>query len=925
MAIVNYNQDVNHACIEQASLMLAVTFSDGDEYKVLYNPIQTALTAIDRAILSSPLSERKQVCKDIKDGLKAQWGRFSLTGDLPESPFLSSIASCDIPKSYKMNIMASIVRWPEFYLHTEQYMHQMTADLKNHKDMINSITYSDKNGRICPYDPKIGMIESSNNESVWQTMENQYESCKQFLNSHNDNLVISIDDIKDAFNTIETHIMTGICSDFEKGFIADIRYMRKHIGRVADQMRRIAEGDIKSVELTLSESASVIKNEKVLVILKQMGWKGNTIPQVLANMFSMNYPNVHLQAYDGQISLEINGEFFEPALGLGPAYKLRVVFNTHNQANNFLEPLAALIKKSHKINDPCEDYLDQGAVIQSEANMITDVIDLDATGYSDYLARTIYTLCMNLYHVPSDIQDKVMAIFRFPILIGEDLEFPAFGTEQGCKLVVFLMNTANRLLGVLSRLIYKKKYHALDGHRANVGDDVEDHIFTGKFPQEYLDIQVSVFTLFNCPTNSQKCGWLSRDGIVSYCSRYYYLAEGGKGLISCGGIPPKTLGKQIISFSAFAQIYKVLNRNKIVHRPAIEVWEIMAPLLKPDMILACQRFTNIHGEHSDFNKKEEAAKKIDVELGGLLEGEFEKNTEKYLDDLKYRFSQILCHYVFDAAGVFIIANKLIKEDCELWKCLATVHRTSVKDIMHMMSILTSDDNIYSIEDLDWCRSCINRMERAIIKGTSISSSSSTYHRNTPLRDIDLLYNDDEEARLDFSSDWINNSSDPLKSLALFIDMYSSDEYTTIDNIRRYYRCEYLMKKYCPLVEDYSGVAYFNSYAYKRVKNPETGKYVRMLESYNDIYNTKRRGYSNFETQEDTSPEIREFIEVYKASTNSRTYGVISGIYSTILTKVKRGAQLSEIERLIRQKTNLSYAEVRRMARDVLSEIEKMQF
>lgn len=923
MAIVNYDREPNRLMADQSSLMLALAFSSGNEYKQLFPVIRNAICCIHKEIMSAPLSQRKSKCKAIKDGLKKQWGRYLKDGTLPKSPIIKDIPLLACSKEYAANIMASIVRWPEFYIHSEEYMNIMTSRLDEHLDMINSITYFDENGeRICPYKPNIGMNESIDLNSVWTTLEIQYSSCKEFMEKTEKDmgLNVTVQDIIDSYYRLKNATF-AIPHTFEEGLLRDILYIRKKIDKVAKQMRRIADGDILAAELTLSESASVIKDEKIITILKKNGWKGNTIPQVLANIFAMNYPSCELKSYEGQIELNINGEFFEPALGLGPAFKLRVVFNTHNQANNFLEPLAKLIKQSHEINDRCEDYLNQCGILNEDIDLISDVIDLDATGYSDYLARIIYLLVMDLYNIPPDIQYRIMKIFAFPIKIKDKLYYPKFGTEQGCKLVVFLMNTANRLLGYFSRDIYYHKYGKyLDGQRANVGDDVEDHIYTGTFDHKYLQTQISVFTLFNCPTNSQKCGWLSRDGVVSYCSRYFYLRDSGKGLIPCGGIPPKILGKQIINFLQFSQIFKVLNTNKIKHRPAIEVWNIMKPLLQPNMELACKNMKNIHGEFSNFKRKEELARNTDVELGGLVENQSETDLETYLNIIKYRFAMILQHNMFDAVGVFLIANVLLDENTELWKCLATVQRTSIKDVVHILEIVSTDDNIYDKDELDWCKKNISRLERAIIKGTSLSSSSSTYHRKTPIRDLDLFMDDDISVDDEFAKYYFTNADKPAMSLARFIDSFSDKSYTDIDNLKKYYYDEYLINKYD--VEYYEGYCYDNYYKKVRVWDPNINKYIRIYESDSDIRNTVNGRVSNiWEIQENASKEIKDFISAYKRFYASPTYGTIYGIYDRILKRKSKRQSLTTLERMLVNKFDIARSSARKAAKEIYMQME----
>lgn len=795
----NYDKDINACDIEIQSMITCVVLTQGDEYKEVYPSVLSAELWAHSILYNNHNSE---LAKTIKKNWLADISSYILSGlNSVKDKHMKMILGSSIAYERKLNIAMSVARWPEFYLHSETKLKEIGSNLKAHLKDINAINFYDaNNNRICPYNP-----DGYFNDLEWEeTLIRQESWIKEYMSMNDIRSQISADwiigEVKELYKEIVSDKPLSSFCYLEQGFVESIRNIRNYSRIICENIKKYKDGNATVDQYGLSESKSPISDfEPVMQTLNSLGYTKRTCPMVLANLFHGNFPSLEIKPQKGQIHISsYNAEGFTVAPGLGPAYKIRYVFNADANIQNIISEYANIIQESDRSIDRMEAYNDQMTRLLEDLPYISDAFCTDSTGYSDYLSRTIYTILMLFHGIDPETIDFIQKIFRMPLLIeGKEYEV-RFGSMQGCKLLVFIMNQANRLMGILANRHNRQRVDC----RCNAGDDVEAHLINGIFSEEAIMDELAIFAYFNCPTNLTKSAWLERDGYFDYCSKYYARTKGNQqGVFSITGLPPKIAGKQIISINGFAELFKVLDTAKTQHRSCKESWEILAPILRKTMEEG-SKLPTVATVPLTLDQKIEYAKQYPYEIGGLAD-DIEISTERKLSLLKYKTTEILKRYIFDPSGIFLLMQQLGEDfrSTELYKALGTITRQSMKDIAKVILILNTSIDCLSSDDIEWAVGKINRFERNIIKGESISRNISTYHRKTPKKDIDIFIPVQEI--LNYKDLETIPMAEDLMEASILLCSITDEKFVDVDNIRNYIYLRYLYKRHSEKLVKYN--------------------------------------------------------------------------------------------------------------------------
>lgn len=797
--MINYDRDVNACNIPKQAMITCVLLTSGDNYKAVYDAVVEAESWCHSILYNN---HDKEIAKEIKSNWKKDISQYITDGyciDRIADPRMALILAADIPLREKLNVAMSVARWPEFYMYSDEELRDIGSNIKDHVSEINAINfYKDNGDRVCPYDPTI-----YHNDMDWKgTLRAQDPAVRQFMIANNISVKFTVEELILCIDQIKSDIASNKpLSSFdylEQGFIESCRHIRSYAKTVCAEMKQYADGQGAAEQFGLSESASPLsKDERVMQTLHSLGYTKNSCPMVLANIFYPDLGQIPIRVQKGQIPVKhFRGDCFETAPGLGPAFKIRFVFNTDENIQNYLSPYASTIQYFDKQYDPMEAYNAQMDRLLEDLPYISDAFCTDSTGFSDYMTRCIYKIMMEIHGIDTATQNVVMQIFRMPIKVGDEYHNVKFGAMQGCKLLVFIMNHANRLMGILAHRLNKMVVDC----RCNAGDDVEAHRFNGKYTKAEIDTELGVFSYFNCPTNDTKTAWLNRDGYFDFCSKYYAKIPGSEiGVFSITGLPPKSAGKEIISITGFAELFKVLDIAQTEHRSCIESWNILYPLLEPTL-LEGMTLPSADKSRTTLDDKIRRAMQYSYDVGGLQDNT-SISCESRFRLLKHKMNIIMTDYIFEADGIFLLINKMDEDfkSTELFKALGTVARQSMKDIIHIINIINANEDDIDADEVDWALSRISRFERNIIRGLSVSRSNSTYHRKNALRDIDMYTPVDI---IDNATESCIPAAESVLEASMLIDSLSNSSFIDIDNIRKYVRmftiyrsCKGRIKKY----------------------------------------------------------------------------------------------------------------------------------
>lgn len=748
-----------------------------------------------------------------------------------------SLDNSNVTGAAKLQLLFSLADAPKFPIYKESDLHKMADNISQYVGEINAITYFDKDGkRICPYHPS----DYHNDRDLKGTIQAQKGNIVQFLidnaadgeerqfymttaQSSIDNVVYQLEKIAQDYEDFEQDIYKPSVLELE--FFRAISFIRKRIQKCESKMRNYKEGTATAEQFSLSESKSPISNnDHVMRIIHALGWNKSSCPAVLSNIFySRSLQEIGILKQEGQI--EVDEElYFEPAPGLGPGYKVRWVYSVDTNVNNYLTPLADLIQKADKICDPNEAYNDQLSHLLTYLPIVKDAFCTDSTGYSDYLWVGIYRYLMHLYGMSEDMIDSVMACFRLPVKIAGKFVNVEFGTFQGCKLLVFIMNHANRLMGIIADRLSNQQ----DCIRPNAGDDVVKAALDHEFSAEDMWAEILTFACFNCPTNSGKSAWLSRDGYFDFCSKYF--SRVGTSIQCVSGVPAKKYGKEVVCIADWAESYKVLHNSKQQYTDCSAAFRDALPFIRTGLEQGC-KLPNIYNIPMTVDSKIEQALEIPFTYGGLASCDDDRDLDKLINTLKYKASLLLNSYMYEPSGVYLLVSRLKDlEGTELLKAIGSINHQSVQDLVKLVRMLASPESM-SMEDLEWAKESVAKFERNSINGQSLSRTSSTYHRLERNKDVDLLFplgSIDADIGMPLPKD--------NASALLMVSLLTDRNFVDIDNMRRYIACMQTIAAHPGTLIRYYGIG---NDTYYGIKDPDNGKIVR-------IYNNDDTRYPNFE-------------------------------------------------------------------------------
>lgn len=775
----DYSYDPNFFVAERVAVLVTATFASKESDRdAIIDSITRHLKWYQSMDKQSPWT--KSSLKEIRKVSFESLSQLIKTGHCNMIEF-ENIYNLEPNHTRALNMIMTLARWADWYLLKEDDLRDISNNMSEHIGEINALNFYENGKRICPYKPGI----LSDLDTIWEAIQIQEQNVFEYCADNGFRAQFTAQELWDAMQQLVYDLQSPayIPKGFEVGFFNSIKYIRKNNKRVIGIMTRYAVGEARAEDYGLAETTSVLNEYPNLIqVLKLAGWPRNKMPNVLANIFHCQYPGIKLMANKGQIVVEIDAEYFTAAPGLGPGKKVRYVFNTSIEIQNFLSPLAKLIKEADESNDIlAESYVNQTLGLQTYLGSIKDAFCIDATGYSDYLFRGVYEFLLELYGLPDWIVESIMAVFKMPIRI-DGKNYPVeFGSLQGCKLLVFVMNHANRLIGILSQRIRANKDPQ---YRCNAGDDVVTFNFQNDFEAEDMDTELTCFAFFNCAINKSKTAWLKRDGYFDFCSKYFYKEKETGQVVSITGIPPKLIGKQMLSIKSFTEIFRVLKTSLVTERNSIGfVWSVAKILLRQEFEYGLE-LPNSLDKKWTFDEKERAALLVPFSIGGLAE-EGEIDVAQTAQHVILLLEKYLERYRFDATGVFSVIRNLGIEDSPLFQALGSMERFGIAEVVDTIAFLKRAvvGEAVTQEEVDRAALLVTKLDRCIIKGISISNSSSTYHRITATRDIDNFFDESLKKETPLV-DSLVRPGDTIE-LAMMMHAASSLDYTELDQLRIY--------------------------------------------------------------------------------------------------------------------------------------------
>lgn len=725
--MIEYSQEewVNYFIPKFSAAMLATLFCK--DYKTV-SPIVEHFLQNYRNITPDNI-------KYFKDKCDRMWSEIIQTGYSSDLQ-LSEILSIEGLNDYTLNLIHSLTRIPEWFMYTEEYLNNnYSPDMINHLEDINALAIDRS---IYPYNVDIPL-----SNDIITDFYNQEKFVLDFIHREGiDDPIVSRkctrSSIESALKTVENWVVNlhADVPDYAKPWVYMMREIRMNIRKLNKELDRVMTTGFEVSDLTLSESICYLNDDKLFrdIMTNVLLWQGKDgkgkISALIGNIFHMYYKGVPIPMISGQINMynqNMDMLFSRSAPGLGPAYKIRIVFSTSSEIQNISEICARFLRHYHK---SCyhHAYLAQTEYILANAKFFKDVQCTDCTGYSDYLNRNVYRWLMRLMGMKSNHVDMMMNILSMPVKVGDKVIPVPFGSLQGIKFLVYIMNDANALIGLIQNQLRVNKWT----DRQNAGDDVYAASRDYSFSQTDLSIDIAVWLWFNCPTNMSKSAWLKRDGYWDFCKVYF--SYGGRAVT---GLPPKMYNKEVLNIRDIAEIYKNFDRTGVQPLRSIEEF---TSVLEPLLMSQWKEGMKLYNPISDLGLRDkiDVAKQISYKIGGLSSNE-PTDTERINHLIEYCY-KLFAEYDLVVGDIYTWALQQGFEG-RIGEFLLQVKVARAGDFINYLKriedILESYQEGYvCIDDVDELEDDLESMTRIFLDSGKVSASGSTYHRLTPKRSGD---------------------------------------------------------------------------------------------------------------------------------------------------------------------------------------------
>lgn len=726
--MIEYSQQewVNFYSPEESAIKLTVLFCK--DYKQCIEPVESFLKQ-HRDITPENIKQRKEYCEQV-------WKEVITEGHTKDSS-IEKIIEIEKINPCSLNLIHSLTRIPEWFLYTEEYLSKIYAPRmeEEHLSEINALAIDDS---IYPYDKNLELTDDLFTDFDLQENAVLRAIEKEMPDDSVARKRVTKENIKKAMNKISDWVLyrDNDIPEYAQPWVMMMRHIRNNIAELDTQLNQILTIGFTADQLTLSESICYLNDEKwarnfVSNILHWHGKDGKgKISALIGNIFHMYYKGVPIPKTSGQIDAynkDIDMLYSKAAPGLGPGFKIRIVYSTSSEIQNISEVAASFLRRFHS---RCYHYayLAQTDYIIANVKRFKDVQCTDCTGYSDYLNRNVYRWLLKLMGLSDKNINILMNILGMPVKVNNHIFKVPFGSLQGVKFLVYIMNDANALIGLIQNQLRIIKWT----DRQNAGDDVYAASSKECFTKSDLDIDIAVWLWFNCPTNMSKSAWLNRDGYWDFCKVYF-----GKDGLPLTGLPPKMYNKEILNIRDVSEYFKNFDRTGVVpHRSIEEFVEILKPYLKLKWREGMKLFNPIC--KSNLEEKLEIAKEISYKIGGLS-SKSQTDISRVNHLVQYCY-ELYTNYDIKVGDIYLWAVQIGFEGTIREFLLTIKSQRSAEFISYLerLQYILNDFQIgyLNTDELDAIESDLESMTRVFLDSGKVSASGSTYHRTTPKRSGD---------------------------------------------------------------------------------------------------------------------------------------------------------------------------------------------
>lgn len=599
LTIYNYSKGINQVNPRDSSILLTILFDCREEFDNIEKWISYCQDHFDSPISSESL---KKECKtELKSYIKT---RIVNNPKLSWADRLSNSLNKD-------NLIISLLRMYEWPYWSDSQMNYINKTIPKliERGEINLFNYQD-----CPYKEELSHDFLEDVELNWEHI------CEYWKNNN----LINVDKAK-FYNSIKVLVsmIEGKTKvpDHLKSYINSIKEVRY---RQLDMSMLKNLYEINKPKYIMKKDTGTTWNQEVpLLKTIQSNFGLKSINSLVGNYF---YGNTNILSHnkfkEELISVDYNMDWLFLSAGKGDCYKTRYVGAPAPVFQNILAPLSLGLEDIQRKNPNIATF-DQLSRYQELIRNSDDVFGIDFSGYSDYLSRnSIKWFLKNIYKWNDEVVRIIMEILNLPIKSGGKLYYYRYGTLQGIKFDFPIITELNQFMWAISNIYCGMP----EDYSVFVGDDRSQHSLNGKFPDHYMDVCLSITSLFNCITNHEKTESWKDSNFSSFCKVSY---DNQRNPIS--GISGNLSLKQKVFCTDISATINQMIKVGITTKEEVFENKIIDNLIYcfKDKIDLYARLLN-----EDYTSPINTAKLIPLEWGGLGEDHSLETVQRYISQLK---------------------------------------------------------------------------------------------------------------------------------------------------------------------------------------------------------------------------------------------------------------------------------------------------
>lgn len=555
-----------------------------------------------------------------------------------------------------------------------------------------------------------------------------------------------------------------------------------------------------------------------------------------------------------------NIDFLSIDLGLGDAFKERVVGEPATIFQSILAPLTDIYKKKVATKDKYgneRSFCIATYDIESRLNSIErclHAISYDYTGYSDYLSRAFICFMLEILGITEENARFIITIFSMPLKVQNRIFDILFGTLQGVEFNFTCITLANLFFSLQAKVYYNSMFKTglLPSLLTLVqGDDKIIVSLQSKIPNIIKDYNIIFAVYANCVINPDKTEDSEETGNYVFCK--VRKRVDGSAISGLSGNIMLKQKKFVSDISTVISQLRKVNYNLTIEQES-NIITYLTKRCRDNIIYSYRSLDKLDNEQCETLLK--LSSSLPIEVGGLMVDEL--SSSEYIQICKRALNSALSNSfqvsnkIMSRLDKFSIISELAEMDGPQIrykdKRLQHLVETTFTNGKEVLTLLRECDEVLEmpyipVGKFKELKQEIRKIFNIMFKEMSNSNAISTKDRVDPIRNQDLILvkSLSDDIVIEDIKDFLNSEERIYKEIRRLM-ISDRDIHSDID-LPAYIDLSRLLNYYGSSFKPYEYNAFGNWYIGLIFTGGKLDGKILRLDSDNDYYKGSRNQFA----------------------------------------------------------------------------------